>query len=308
MSTIAEGAQRKKARSPNFPGIDLKEAIERAGQLYEKERLNPTPGEIVLGHWGYAKASSSGLVALGALRSFGLLQGDGMALRLSDLARDIVQDTRPESSSRDAAIKRAALQPKIHQEVLAKFREGVSDANLEHYLVREKDFTDKGAQAFIKQFRATLAFAKITASDKLPEGEGKETEADLPLSDIAVGDFVQWTSQGIDRFPIPKRVTSLSDDGTHAMVEGTATGLPVDQLQRVDSPDPPAGRTSSRPEKRPGMNQDTLTLDEGQVVLQWPATISPENYEDLKDWLELMSRRIKRAVKSEEAVESTPPE
>ncbi len=54
---------------------------------------------------------------------------------------------------------------------------------------------------------------------------------------------------------------------------------------------------------RPGMNQDTFTLDEGQVVLQWPASFSPENYEDLKDWLELMARRMKRAVR--EAKEET---
>lgn len=47
------------------------------------------------------------------------------------------------------------------------------------------------------------------------------------------------------------------------------------------------------------MNQDTFTLDEGQVVLQWPSRISPENYDDLKDWLDLMARRIKRAVKAE---------
>ena len=47
------------------------------------------------------------------------------------------------------------------------------------------------------------------------------------------------------------------------------------------------------------MNQDTLTLDEGQVVLQWPASISAENYKDLKDWLDLMTRRISRAVTDE---------
>ena len=45
------------------------------------------------------------------------------------------------------------------------------------------------------------------------------------------------------------------------------------------------------------MNQDSFTLDEGQVVLQWPAQISEENFEDLKDWLELMTRRIERAAR-----------
>jgi hypothetical protein len=60
------------------------------------------------------------------------------------------------------------------------------------------------------------------------------------------------------------------------------------------------------PAERPGMNQDTFTLDEGQVVFQWPARISPESYADLKDWLDLMARKVKRAVRSEDEAEAEP--
>ena len=44
------------------------------------------------------------------------------------------------------------------------------------------------------------------------------------------------------------------------------------------------------------MIQDTLTLPQGKVVLQWPATISQDDYQDVKVWLVLMGRRVKRAV------------
>lgn len=44
------------------------------------------------------------------------------------------------------------------------------------------------------------------------------------------------------------------------------------------------------------MNSDTFTLDEGQVILQWPAKMSHESYEDFKSWLELVSRKAKRAA------------
>ncbi len=47
---------------------------------------------------------------------------------------------------------------------------------------------------------------------------------------------------------------------------------------------------------RPSMNQDTITLNGGQVVLQWPAKLSQGDYDDLKDWLVLMGRRAERAV------------
>lgn len=45
------------------------------------------------------------------------------------------------------------------------------------------------------------------------------------------------------------------------------------------------------------MNQNTLDLDEGIVTLQYPKEISPESYEDLKIWLDLMATRVKRAVR-----------
>jgi hypothetical protein len=47
---------------------------------------------------------------------------------------------------------------------------------------------------------------------------------------VEIGDFVQWTSQGMDMFPVPRKVTGLSDCGKFAFVEGEKTGLPVDQL------------------------------------------------------------------------------
>ena len=42
------------------------------------------------------------------------------------------------------------------------------------------------------------------------------------------------------------------------------------------------------------MKEDVFTLAEGDAVLQWPTTISPESYTDLKDWLDLMLRKIER--------------
>lgn len=71
---------------------------------------------------------------------------------------------------------------------------------------------------------------------------------------------------------------------------------------RVDLPGAPPKPLAARA----GMNQDTFTLDEGQVVLQWPARISPESYADLKDWLDLMARKVKRAVRDAEPITEPP--
>ena len=44
------------------------------------------------------------------------------------------------------------------------------------------------------------------------------------------------------------------------------------------------------------MNNDVFTLDEGEVILQWPSRMSQESYDNFKEWLELITRKAKRAV------------
>ena len=53
------------------------------------------------------------------------------------------------------------------------------------------------------------------------------------------------------------------------------------------------------PPKKPGMKQDIFTLDEGQVVLQWPAKLSQDSYEDFEGWINLILRRAKRSIVQE---------
>ena len=45
-----------------------------------------------------------------------------------------------------------------------------------------------------------------------------------------------------------------------------------------------------------GMRQDRFSMAEGVVTLEWPAEISAESAQDIEDWLELVKRKIKRAV------------
>jgi len=43
--------------------------------------------------------------------------------------------------------------------------------------------------------------------------------------------------------------------------------------------------------------RDIFSLTEGQVVLQWPGSLSKESFEDLGAWLDLVKRKIGRSVK-----------
>jgi hypothetical protein len=52
--------------------------------------------------------------------------------------------------------------------------------------------------------------------------------------EIKIGDNVQWTSQGADQFNEPKKVISISEDGNFAFVEGSNTGIPVQELSSTE--------------------------------------------------------------------------
>jgi hypothetical protein len=113
---------------------------------------------------------------------------------------------------------------------------------------------------------------------------------------------VQWESGGLLQFPDPKRVTGVSSDGNFAFVEGSSTGLPVGQLTKETAPisvqripvNPP------QPSSKNNVQEDVYSLPEGRIVVQWPAVLSPESVEEVKDYLKLLERKIIRSAAKDE--------
>lgn len=259
----------KRPRSPKAPGVNLEHALTKAEAFYKKEPAHSAPAEVFMKHIGYSANSGLGKVALAALRGFGLVESRGNALALSPKALAIIQDRRPGSSERADAIRSAAMRPKVHADVLERFEGKVpSDESLHFYLVNEKAFTDKGADQFIKQFTATMAFAGLTDGDILPSDESAASGGE------------------------PAGLSQLAITG------GFQPGKDERRPLRL-----PAPRTDALT-PRVGMKQDTYSLDEGDVVIQWPARLSQEGYEDLTHWLDLISGKMKRAVSTSDDEET----
>ncbi len=258
-------------RSPSFPSIDLKAAIERARIFYQHEKRLPANVAVAAKHWGYSPQSSGGKQVLAALLSFGLMEdkgsGDQRQVKLTDLALRILLDERPGSLERREALQRAAFMPKIHSEFFTKWNESLpSDPNLRHYLLIDKKFNENSADDFIRQLRSTADFAGIYAPSS-PESDSPEER----LEDIGADEAAQ-TSQGIP---------------------GAAARPAVQQHAT-----PPVTTTPVTPLPGANVRQDTFSLDEGLVVLQWPAQLSKTSFEDLRDWMELQLRKISRSVQS----------
>jgi hypothetical protein len=185
--TEQEARSRAKGRSPNYPGIALEAALQRAQQLYERERNNWANYDVVIQHWNYQPKSGSGRIVWAALKKFGLLAEEGTGAhkrgRLTDLALAIIQDTRPNSPDRQKSVQEAALAPSVHRDLWEEFGGTLpSDENLHYSLVRNRGFTENGAREFIQEFRATIAFSRLGETGRMPEHEEGKDPKDQPLT------------------------------------------------------------------------------------------------------------------------------
>jgi hypothetical protein len=115
---VEKTATAQKHRSPDHPAISLPEAIKRAEVFYKHEGFNFAPTDVAKLHWGYAAKSSSGMRLLSALIQYGLLEESGAGgqrrVRLTPLGKAIVLDNREDTREKDAALRKAALNPTIH--------------------------------------------------------------------------------------------------------------------------------------------------------------------------------------------------
>ena len=162
----------KKPRSPSYPGIALDRALELAETAYVSARQHPVVPEAVYNAWGFNLKSSQALVTIAAVKKFGLLEAmpqrgpDSGKVRVTDLALNIIQDDREDSSERAGRIRQAALRPSIHAELWRQYNGDLPENQaLRFHLRRELGFTESGANYFISQFRRTIAFARLGPSD-----------------------------------------------------------------------------------------------------------------------------------------------
>jgi len=246
----------KRFRSPPYPAINLQAAIGRATELHAKAMQHSVGWAVLADAWDYKVGSGSLGATAAALIQFGLLADDGSGdkrkFALTDAASRIIRDNDPQSEKRRDAIRKAALAPKIYEELWEKFGEGVgvSDVVLMNYLTLDRKdegkapYGDDAAQAVISEYKATVTFAGLaksatvapTLADKGTPG-GSTVAPDPKLKPPPkVGDYVQWTSNGADQFPVAKRVEWVSEDGPFARVLGSHAGLPVSDLTVTTAP------------------------------------------------------------------------
>lgn len=143
-----------KARSPDYPAIGLKEAVEKVGAAYAKDYQNKVSRVVLAEHMGYKTLNGKSLGVLSAIGKFGLLEGRGDETRVSDLAVTIIAHPAG-SPERLAAIKTAAASPELFAELDSRFQGGrVSDAAIRSWMLTQK-FIPHAADTALRSYRET---------------------------------------------------------------------------------------------------------------------------------------------------------
>ncbi len=171
-------ARRQSGRSPSYPSIPLRTAIQRVEVVWQRERQHAIPVEALPALWGYKALNGPASTTLAALKKYGLVEDEGSRdarrARVSDLAVEILAN--PDPNARSNAVSQAALNPSIHVEMWEKYGpELPSDVTLRWELTRERGFTESGAADFVREYRETLAFADLADAH---EPEGQEPQPD----------------------------------------------------------------------------------------------------------------------------------
>jgi hypothetical protein len=145
----------KRGRSPNYPAISLKQAVEGIAKLYSKIHRHPAPREAVATSLGYSGLHGSSMSAISALVKYGFLEKLGDDLKLTERAMQIIAPHTPEE--KQEALRTAANAPALFNEMLEHFKGDVppSDDLIRSYLIR-RNFVASAVPQVIQSFRETM--------------------------------------------------------------------------------------------------------------------------------------------------------
>jgi hypothetical protein len=186
-----------RTRSPKYPNYSLRTAVNQIAKIHTADRRNVIERLNAAKHMGYSGLSGPSEKSIGTLVQYGLLElvGKGQ-VRVSQLAVDILHPVT--EADRKAALAKAAFRPEIFKSLREQFPDGVSEASLQSYLVRN-NFMDRAISPLSKAYTETCLFLEQSgATDSGRQGGAEAAES-----------------------------SSLDDDEEMAMETATATAPPA---------------------------------------------------------------------------------
>ncbi|WP_156347193.1 hypothetical protein [Sphingomonas sp. Leaf33] len=273
-------------------------------------RQSPVDREVAAKLIGYSGLSGPASKALAALASYGLVERAGKGeMRVTTRARAILH---PDNlSERRQSLLAAAFEPSLFQELRARWPDMIPPEDGIVTYLHWQGFNQSAIRPAMKAYRDTLLFIEQeganeshgTAESQGPDMSGAEGGKNAALGKARVGDLVEVEIGGTLITPQPVRVRAVMDDAW-VFVEGSETGIEMENVSVLERPEAGEGKApptlpleeakSVGAATPKGYRSETFDADEGEIRITWPSNLSLQSVEDMKDWLELLKRRIAR--------------
>lgn len=320
MPDEADDPKPKKARagrSPSYPSLTVREAIDKAKALQSSEGDYAAPLSSALKAWGYSHKSSAGRQTLATMKYYGLIDiagdGDARKIKVSDIARRIILDNREDETDKRQLIRKVALAPAAHKTLFEEYPGGLaSDGTVNYFLVHEQGFNPEAANELIAEFKDTSSYIGLYQSqdtlDKPPENSVRDGDVDRPT--IRVGDKVQVTVGGVDTFSGGALVLGFSEDGAWVFTDQSNSGVKLEEVTLIEAamsappvepPNVPKYLLKAKEDEEParGSRRAVFPLDEGDVSLVFPEGLSAEGLEELGQYLSIFLKKEAKKAKAD---------
>lgn len=170
--TGTQANQIKKGRSPAYPAISLKAALDKAKLLDDAVGKYAAPMPVAFKAWGFSEKSSGGREVRASLRYFGLIEieGDGDAgkVKLTNDAQRVLHDNREDQTEKRSIIRRLALNPIVHKKIFEAYPDGIkSEETVKHFLSFEEKYNRSVVGEIVAEFKETAAFAGLFQPDSM---------------------------------------------------------------------------------------------------------------------------------------------
>jgi hypothetical protein len=194
-----------RTRSPNYPSMDLSEALEAVRKVFQAENRNKFSRLVLAQNLGYSSLNGRALAKIGAVRAYGLVEGAADDLRLSEDAITALM-APSESPERHNALERTALKPALFAELRKEFQGVPSENNLRFWLIK-RHYT--------------------------PEAAGKAAQTYLATMRLVGGDNGEYVTPPKEEFPDMQTSTESKAPSALGWTRSAASGSPRGVLQEV---------------------------------------------------------------------------
>jgi hypothetical protein len=158
-------------RSPNFPSMSLGEAVEAIKKVHAAEGRSKVPRLSVAKPLGYSSINGRSLSILGALKAYGLLEGRGDELRISQEGF-ILANAPADSTEYREALVASFRAPSAFQRFTDE-DEGASAETLK-WKLQKGGFQAESAERLVRVYRESRDLVNATKGAYESDGTGEQ--------------------------------------------------------------------------------------------------------------------------------------